>query len=354
MTNGAESTLRFGTHHVLAIAGTWFAVSLLFLPQMLVINGSRPAPDPFLSVVYSNLILFLLWAALTPSVLRLADRFPIERGHRAGRIALHLVFALVASIVHLSGMILLLLPLGTADSGLAELALGLLVGTGATNVLMYGAVVSVGHALAYLSRFRAVERTRAQAHLASLRAQLRPHFLFNTLNALSELVHRDPSLAEHLILRLSDLLRRSFADSAEEEVTIAEELDFTRAYLDIQQALMGGRLTIRIAAHDTLRSARVPSMLLQPLTENAIRHGLSTVRRGGTLHIEVYEDSAMLVIAVSDDGRGPIAPTAEGIGVRNTRSRLAALYGTAGTLVTETLRPGFRATVRLPLHTSTS
>ncbi len=333
----------------LAVAGVWFAVSLLFLPQMLVINAGKPVPDPVLRVAAANLVLFLLWALLTPLVLHLAERFPLERGRRARRLAQHLGLAIAVSAVHLLGMLALLPLLGAAPAGLAGLAVGLLVGTGATNVLMYGAVLSAGHALTYLARWRAVEHARAQAHLASLRAQLRPHFLFNTLNALGELVHRDPALAEHLVLRLSELLRRSFADTGADAVTLAEELDFTRAYLDIQQALMGERLAIRIDVPDALLAARLPSMLLQPLTENAIRHGLSTLRSGGTMRIDAAAEAGMLVIAVSDDGRGPLAGAADGVGLRNTRSRLAALYGAAGTLQTQALSPGFRATVRLPL-----
>jgi len=351
MAEAGRSRLR----DALRIVAVWLAVALLFLPQFLMLNASKPQPDPLPVVLYGNLVVFGLWAALTPLVLRLAARWPIERRRAAPRIATHMLFATGVSLMHLGVMALLLWPTLPDGVPMDRLFVSLAVGTEATNMLLYFGVLAAGHALSYLARYQASERAHAQARLSALRAQLHPHFLFNTLNALSELVHRDAALADRLILRLADLLRRTLAGSGAHEVTLAEELDFTRAYLDIQQALMGDRLRTRFDVPTALLAARVPNMLLQPLIENAIRHGLSARRRGGALQVaaRIDDDGGALLIDVTDDGAGPPPGHREGIGLGNTRARLATLYGDAAGLDVEPLAPGFRARVRLPLHLTT-
>lgn len=348
-TVAAIPPARAPWRRALLVTAVWFAVSLLFLPQALLINAaSKQAPWPI--VAGSNLAIFLLWALLTPLVLRLAERLPLGRGRWRHGLALHLAAAVALSLLHVLLMTALHLP-GLPDQvPVLRLYLSLLTGLGATNVLLYFGIVAVGHAQAYLARFRAGERARAQAQLAALRAQLHPHFLFNTLNALSELVHRDARLAERLILRLSELLRRVLVSGDAQELTLAEELDFSRAYLDIQQALMGERLRVSIDVADALLAARVPNMLLQPLVENAIRHGLAKHRAGGTLRIAAAGRGGRLQIDVEDDGAGAQGAWREGIGLSNTRARLAALYGEAAALDCLPLEPGFRVRVGLPLR----
>ena len=332
------------------IAGIWLVTSLLFLPQSLLIDAKQPQPHAWWMVFASNFSVFMLWALLTPPVLSLARRHPFERGRLGHAVLLHLGYAVLFALLH----VLLATALhGVFLAGklpLWALAVNLLVGLGATDVLLYFGVVAAGHALAYLERYRAGERARADAQLAALRAQLHPHFLFNALNAISELVHRDAAQAERLILRLADLLRRVLASGAAHEVTLAEELDFTRAYLELQQALMGERLRVRYDIPDALAAARVPALLLQPLIENAVRHGLAPLRAGGELRIAAAALANVLELSVSDDGAGSAQPVHEGIGLSNTRARLATLYGEAAALEVDTGGPGFQVRVRLPLR----
>jgi hypothetical protein len=182
------------------------------------------------------------------------------------------------------------------------------------------------------------ERERAlvaegQAHrarLQALRYQLNPHFLFNTLNAVSTLVvERKNDDAERMVARLSDFLRLTLECSSDVEVPLADELDFARRYLDIEQIRFGDRLSIQEDVEPAALSARVPPLFLQPLVENAVRHGIMPREEGGTLLIEARRVGDQLLIRVVDDGPGPPADadTNSGVGLSNTRARLDTLYG---------------------------
>lgn len=205
------------------------------------------------------------------------------------------------------------------------------------------------HGYAWWLRYLEVERSRIEAQLTALRAQLDPHFLFNALNALAELAHQDAALTERLILRLSELLRRSLSGSDQHFATLAEELDFLEAYLDIHRALMRGRLQVDIDVAADLRGAAVPSLLLQPLVENAIRHGLAPKREGGRVCVQARRDAGTIEIIVSDDGVGGRAPLREGIGLGNLRRRLDVLYrGAARMQAAGRTQGGFEVRLLLP------
>jgi signal transduction histidine kinase len=238
------------------------------------------------------------------------------------------------------------------------------------HFLAYFAVLAITHALDFLAwrRDQRLEEARLAAHSARLetqlartelqilRSQLDPHFLFNALHVISELVHVDPSRADHIVARLGDLLRMSAALARAGDVPLRDELAFVNAYLEIQQARFGSRLRIVRDVDATTLDAAVPSLLVQPLVENAIRHGTSKRATGGQLEIVTRRMGSFLVIEVLDDGPGlPIdqAPD-EGIGIGHTRARLAQLYGGRSALELES-RPGggTRARVRLPYARAT-
>ncbi|MGB9428844.1 MAG: histidine kinase [Gammaproteobacteria bacterium] len=202
--------------------------------------------------------------------------------------------------------------------------------------------------------YRQIKRRFLSAELRRLRGQLNPHFLFNTLNAISELGYKDPDSADRVITQLSSLLRKSLDDSHQQEIALRDELDFLKRYLDIQQTLLQGSLQIEFdIANDTL-SARVPGMILQPLAENAVTHGIgrsgsgylkiSAVRRDDLLMIEVQDNGWGLVIAEPHANR-------EGIGIANTRARLRHLYGDLASLELHG-RPGegLTAYLNIPFH----
>jgi LytS/YehU family sensor histidine kinase len=184
--------------------------------------------------------------------------------------------------------------------------------------------------------------------------QLQPHFLFNTLNTIAEMIHEDPDTADGMVAGLSDLLRRTLDLGSTQEITLAEELDLVSRYLAIQQARFGDRLRVRVDVPDEARGARVPALLLQPIVENAIRHGLAARLDAGRIDIEARANGASLVITVTDDGAGDATfdsarGTVERVGLGNTRARLDAMYGgrAALTLARADGR-GARVTIEIP------
>ncbi|HWU77759.1 MAG TPA: histidine kinase [Rhodanobacter sp.] len=195
-----------------------------------------------------------------------------------------------------------------------------------------------------------LETQLAQSQLQALRMQLQPHFLFNTLNAISALALADPLQARLMIARLSDFLRLTLEERHAPQVPLSRELEFLACYLGIQQVRFQDRLSTQIDVDDNTLAAAVPDLILQPLVENALRHGLQDKPGAGTLRISTRRDGDQLQLRVDDDGLGlPSAGTAEGIGLGNTRSRLRMLFGDAAQLQLSPIPGGgTRAEVRLP------
>ncbi|HVA54449.1 MAG TPA: histidine kinase [Gammaproteobacteria bacterium] len=193
-----------------------------------------------------------------------------------------------------------------------------------------------------------------RAELRRLRTQLNPHFLFNTLNAISELGYENPEAADRTITQLSGLLRKSLDDSHQQEIALRDEVDFLERYLAIQQTLLQDRLHVKLEISDDTLNARVPGMILQPLVENAVTHG---IRRSGTGHITVRSRrrGELLVIEVEDNGWGLVIAhphkSGAGIGINNTRARLRYLYGEFASLELRS-RPGegLTACLNIPFH----
>jgi two-component system, LytTR family, sensor kinase len=200
-----------------------------------------------------------------------------------------------------------------------------------------------------------------QAQLKMLRYQLNPHFLFNTLNAISTLVlDRDHGTANRMVQGLSAFLRHSLDNDPMQRVTLRQELDALTLYLDIEKIRFAERLRIETAIDEDCWRALLPSLLLQPLVENAIKYAVARQVAGGLLRIEARREGAQLVLKVVDNGpgcgslEGDILPPGKGVGLRNTRERLQVLYGDTGTLAARNLDPGMEVTLRLPYETSQS
>lgn len=211
------------------------------------------------------------------------------------------------------------------------------------NIPIYWVIVSISHALAFYRRSQDRERkaaeleaSLAEARLEALRMQLHPHFLFNTLNAISTLVHKDPAAADEMIADLSELLRVALDASGRQEVPLREELEFLDRYLDIQRVRFGDRLRIEKEIDVAVLDAMVPTLILQPLAENAIRHGIEPGCAAGLIKIHAHRSGDRLRISITDNGGG-LKPNAarqsEGIGLANTRARLTQLYGESARLV---------------------
>jgi two-component system LytT family sensor kinase len=242
------------------------------------------------------------------------------------------------------------------------------------DFIVYLVVLGAGLARNYLVRYQArlnetrrleAEATKLRAEAAelhaqvtdarlnALRTQLNPHFLFNTLNAVSTLVDEDPPGARRMIARLSDLLRHTLGEGDEQEITLASELEMLRLYLDIMEVRFQDKLEVSIETEASLDDALVPNLVLQPLVENAFRHGLAQMQTVGRVAVRVVRDDGDLVLTVRDNGRGPANPVREGVGLTNTRARLTQLYGTRQLLaLTEAEGGGALVEVRLPYHTT--
>lgn len=231
----------------------------------------------------------------------------------------------------------------------------------AFDVLLYWAAVSAGHAVLWFRRSVQRERHAAElqssltaARLDALRLQLNPHFLFNSLNAISTLVHTRPDAADEMIGSLSELLRFSLDSAREQEVPLQRELEVLRCYLDLEKTRFGPRLSVEEQIDPAALGALVPTLCLQPLAENAVRHGIEPRPGPGCLRIAARREEASLILTISDDGAG-LDPekSGGGIGIANTRARLRELYGDASSL---TLEPGAirgcTVTLRLPFHTT--
>jgi LytS/YehU family sensor histidine kinase len=203
-------------------------------------------------------------------------------------------------------------------------------------LLVYWVIVAVSHALEYYRGFQErelrtveLERRLAEARLEALQTQLNPHFLFNTLNAISALMHKDVEAADRMIVRLSELLRHALDTVGTQEVPLRQELAFLASYLEIEQTRFGDRLVVRQAIEPAALDAMVPSLVLQPLVENAIKHGIEPHAKPGVIELVARREGAKLRLEVRDNGRGlrREEPWRSGVGLSNTKARLEALYG---------------------------
>ncbi len=324
------------------IVGFWLIYALLTIANHAFDPGPPDRrPDAALTIwIIIALAEATLWAILTPVIMSIAGGARPERTSRMMNFLLLAVFGVVVALgVSVFGHELrdVLLSRPDPSPGSSRGGRGPPLWFGFLNALViYGGVLAAGLARAYSLRLGArreqathLQAQLAEARLAALRSQLDPHFLFNTLNAVSSLVERDPRGVRRMITRLSELLRYSMEEAREPEITLRRELDLLDRYLDIMQVRFPGLNVLRML-DDRALEMMVPSMILQPLVENAIRHGVEKMVEPGRIEIEALVEGEMLVLRVSDNGPGDEEPSDSsggGVGLRNTRARLEQLYG---------------------------
>jgi two-component system LytT family sensor kinase len=302
-------------------------------------------------------------AALTPAVLWLGRRWPIERQTWRTRVPLHLALSIVFSAVELALETIVFIQLGLLESLMKHsflIGFPLLVVAGFhENIITYWGVLGIQSGFRYYRGFQERELHASElkaklvkAQLSALKMQLQPHFLFNTLNAIMVLVRQQRGRqAEEMLARLSDLLRCVLEDVEAQQIPLRRELEYLRLYLSIEQVRFQDRLGIEISADDAALDAAVPHMGLQPIVENAVRHGIGRIAAAGTIRISASRTDQTLMIRVADDGPGlGAADLAEGrgIGLANTRARLHQLYGDAASLKVENGQRGVIATMTMP------
>jgi two-component system, LytTR family, sensor kinase len=336
--------------------GVWTLVGLFFASQLYVFFARTEKAVGFLKSVAWQVAAAYVFALSTPLVLWLARRFPIERANWRRRLGLHLLagtaLAVVWAVCHItidsffSGEPRLLSPVSLARNTFVMLD---------KELLVYFIIVLTSHAAVYYQRYREGELRASQAQLQALKMQLHPHFLFNALHAISALVHTNPDAADKMIARLGDFLRLTLDSSSAQEVPLRRELEFLNCYLEIERVRFNDRLTTSVEVDPRVLDCRVPNLILQPLVENAIRHGVSQRTAPGHVRVRAERRGDALRLEVSDNGAGlpQNAPRATkgGVGLSNTRARLQQLYGSAYRFeLTGDPRGGAVATLEIPIQ----
>ncbi|MDE3195189.1 MAG: histidine kinase [Acidobacteriota bacterium] len=304
------------------------------------------------------------WAACSPLILWAGHRFRFERRHWARTLLVH--FVLMTAIVVFTKTAfdyIGYMPTSPFRDFTWDKWTRSVVATFDMGPLMYGVVVLIQAAATYYNDYRAglikasqLQTQLVHAQLQALRMQLHPHFLFNTLHTITALMHEDPEAAERTIARLAELLRFFLASSAIHEVPLEEELRVLDLYLEIERARFEERLRVYYEIPDELREALVPSLILQPLIENSIRHGLGKQALPGIIRIVAERRADTLILCVTDNGEGlkrdPLKPVHQGMGLGITRGRLESLYGPRQSLVLRNLpERGVEACMSLPFRT---
>jgi hypothetical protein len=343
----------------IAVLGAWLLLALFFAAQAHamypVLFGRELGWGRALAI---NLNHYLGWALLTPLVLGLLARVPWEAARWDRFIGIHLPAAFAITALHLLFTTFtrtILVPEGQGFRALLDYSLRF---NGHADLATYACLLGAGlaweavkaHRRSELAQSRLGERL-ALAELQALRMQLHPHFLFNALNGISALIPRDPEAADEMLSRLGQLLRKSLDRREAQTVPLREELAFLDDYLELERLQYADRLSVTVAVPEALLDLPVPALLLQPLVENALRHGLAPKAEGGTLRLAASRREGRLLLAVEDDGYGLPDPLQEGHGLRQVRERLRLNYGAAASF---DLRPraggGTRAELELPLR----
>ncbi|MFC3549988.1 sensor histidine kinase [Lysobacter cavernae] len=314
------------------VFGWWTLNGLVWAGQVMTMREATGQALDGVQVLRLELASAWLWAPITLGLFWCVRHWPIERG-RVLR-ALLLQGLAVAAVIVLRALVVIvcndwvgwyaqLPPVG------AVLAASVL-----NNLLMSWLIIGVAHALVYAERAQRrehqtmeLESRLANARLEALSAQLNPHFLFNALNSIAEMVHRDADAAERMLVDLGALLRHSLDTSHSQEIALREELVALDHYIGIEKMRLGERLRVEWGIDSTLLDARVPHLVLQPLVENAIHHAVATRVTPGEVSVRATRSDSRLILEVRDDGGQPVPSHGPGIGLNNTRARLLCLYG---------------------------
>jgi len=347
----------------LGILGFWTAMGLVESSKAYVSWQLRGAPHSWAFVLVANMPWWYAWAALTPAAFWLAAHFRLVTRAWKAPLAVHFGAALTLSFAHLIGTAVLYYHTTArhldASRGVGQQIRGFVDHYLAVDVLTYFAVIGAYYGLDLYHRYRERELAAArletlmhESRLEALRMQLNPHFLFNALNAVAGLVRRrENEAAVNTLARLGDLLRLTLAGKTTNVSSLRDELYFLRQYLEIERLRFGDRLAVEEEIDPGVLDAQVPTLILQPLVENAVRHGIARTTGPGRIAVVAREDADRLCLAVRDTGPGfpPDSVRREGVGLSNTRARLEHLYGAAATLSVGAAGASTEVAISMPL-----
>ena len=328
--------------------GCFTLLALVFASQSYFFYAASGDEKSWSRVLLWSFSSWYIWAAMTPLIFWLARHFRFERRRWGAALLVHLPACVLFSLAHLVLQILAQAFVGNefyAQTPFRASFIYLFTKHIHLDLLTYIGIVGISHGAFYFRRYHEREaeahKLAAQAHkleaqlvrsqLQTLQMQLQPHFLFNTLNTISELMHRDTKAADRMVARLGDLLRLALETQSAQEVPLKQELEFLEKYLDIERMRFHDRLMIKMDVDPQSLDARLPNMILQPLVENAIKHGIARKPGAGKIDIKIERDADKLRVSIRDDGTGlpagwQSAGVREGVGLQNTRQRLEQLY----------------------------
>jgi two-component system, LytTR family, sensor kinase len=342
------------------LLGAWLGVSLFACGAILLARTMLDLPTPIRVLFILELPVWFFWVAAAVCIVRLSGRFPLDRTRPWTGLGVHLVGAIVAAALFIGFRMLwyqAFNPFPYLDTSVPTWYWRMFREHFVAGFTLYWAVVGVYHAFTNYARFRKrdveariIRGELAEARLDALRLQLRPHFLFNALNTVSSVLEENPRRARRIIGRLGELLRASLRTDTNALVPLKEELELVVAYLEIEGERFGGRLAYSVQVPDSMLDVRVPSFLLQPLVENAVRHGIAPREGPGNISLKASAAGDYLEIHVEDDGVGLTGGVLhDGIGLGNTRRRLRELYqGNASVTLAPRSSAGLDVRVRIP------
>jgi sensor histidine kinase YesM len=308
----------------------------LFFATQSYLNPELRRMVPWKHAIVVNLTYYWLYGLAVPLVAALARRFPFESGRWGKPMAIHIGASLLVTALVIEVTELVLWTIGFRKMYLSLVLVRSLQVNFHSLLPTYWMILAGFLAFQYYAKYRdrevrasQLEARLSEARLEALKMQLRPHFLFNTLNSISSLIYSDRDAADAMLARLADFLRLTIDSDREQLVPLSRELDFVRRYLDIEQIRLESRLRVQYDVDDAASDAAVPALILQPIVENAIRHGVADREEGGTIVIAARAENAHVRLSVSDDGPGFAsgAPERLRVGLRNTQARLEQLYG---------------------------
>ncbi|KAA3608864.1 MAG: hypothetical protein D8M58_19200 [Calditrichaeota bacterium] len=332
----------FSNQTKIAVFLLWTFLAFFYVFQQYYITLIKDKEFELSTIIIWELSYFYTWAVLTLIIIFLARKNPLEKQNLIKNGLLHFIFALVIAFVHRAGSMFIYLVLAKPEDlekGLPDFFGPKVILGSFDGFIIYWMILGVFFSFEYYQQVREqkvksarLESQLAKAELTALKMQLNPHFLFNTLHAISSLIDSKGKDAQNMLVRLSDFLRQTLESEGQQNVSIKKEISFLKSYLEIEQIRFGKRLSVEYNIEESLSQKLIPTLILQPLVENAIKHGISPHSGQGKIEISVSEKNSFMEISVCDNGKGIGQDIVEHVGLKNTRQRLEQVYGKSSRL----------------------
>jgi two-component system LytT family sensor kinase len=337
-------------------AGIWTLVGLVFASQLYLFAIRTGRPMAWSDALLWEFPRWILWLFFVPIINRLCKILPLEKKNRIKHLILHTAASIVISVVHLCLFVVVFhlsrLLFGNSGNVMEAIRFAFPLDFH-VGIVVYWMVLLLRYLHDTERRVSHLQTELARAQLQALKMQLHPHFLFNTLNSISALLHKDVETADEMIGELGEFLRLTLTNPDANEIVLRKEIDFLKCYLRIEELRFKDRLATDFEIGPETLDALLPNLILQPIVENAIHHGVSVRTGSGQIRVTTHRENGKLRISIQDDGPGASQEIREGIGLSNTRERLERLYGEQFRLEMENLsRGGFIVKIEIPFHVS--